>query len=66
MFNDPHDIDCSKCKADLDESCVDEHGNKMVGFHPERMNAIVLWNRFFSTGDFDVVPQAFERDGSKA
>jgi hypothetical protein len=65
MFDDPHDIDCSQCKADLDESCVDEGGNKIVGFHVERINAITLWNRFIKTGDFDTPPMQKE-DGADA
>ena len=63
MFDDPLDIDCCICGADLDEMCAsqdcfDAHGNRVLAFHVERKNAIVLWNRWMRTGDFDVAAPA--------
>jgi len=63
MFDDPLDIDCCVCGADLDElcgsqDCFDADGNRILSFHVERKEQIVLWNRFIKTGDFDIAPAA--------
>ena len=56
QFDNPLDIDCSRCGADLDEGCRNE-GQLIAGFHVERLNAIRCWNKFFATGSFDVTPR---------